>query len=87
MVTLSHMMTPLLKNFFYFYLCINFSINTFIISSVAKNSFLLGLVIPLSKSEDHYPNSMDKLSKLYFLSDRAISLKQGFKNSIEHKKW
>lgn len=34
------------------------------------------VLIPPNESKDHYLKSLIKLSKLYFLPDRAISLKQ-----------
>lgn len=38
------------------------------------------LLIPPAKSEDHYSNSLIKLSNFYFLCDKAVSLKRGLKN-------
>ena len=40
------------------------------------------VLIPANESKDHYPKSLVKLSKLYFLSDMANFLKQGLKKKI-----
>lgn len=47
-------------------------------SGKSHDSRILGqhLLIPPNESKDHYSNSLVKLSRLYFLPDRAISLKQ-----------
>lgn len=37
------------------------------------------MLISMSKNKDHYTNSLVKVSKLYFMSDRANS-KVGFEN-------
>lgn len=47
-------------------------------SGKSHDSRILGqhVLIPPNESKDHYSNSLVKLSRLYFLPDRAISLKQ-----------